>query len=77
MAKKITLTKINLYNAFGIFIIGVKGKNTVMLNYVEYDINDLGVGPINWLKKYARNIYNIHSDSIYRMLKENKKLDIK
>lgn len=74
---KITLKKIRLYEVFGIGVVGVKGEDTVMLNYENYNINDLGVGPINWLKKYAQNRNNIHSDSIYRILKKNKKLDFK
>lgn len=74
---KITFKKLWGYQMFGIGSISVKGEDNVVINGVVYHINDLGAGPINWLKKYARNGENIHSFPIYQMLKKHGKFAIK
>ena len=74
---KITFKKLWGYQIFGIGSISVKGEDHVVINGVAYNINDLGVGPINWLIRYAINTENILSFPVYQMLKKNGIFDIK
>jgi hypothetical protein len=65
---KVTLNKIRLYNLFGIAKIGVGNIDEVRINDETYKVKDLGVGVINWLRKYA-NSDAVLSDAIRKRLR--------